>query len=184
MKASGRGPTITHRQLGNILDVEFRDITLEAEHHAARGWGWDEAIPITVWPRTGDGHTGTLSDVRLKRITCRAENSVRTDGTAENPVRNVVLEDVDMTIHKRMRYPGGSFDNRLTAKGRVGLEEDKTPVFSIRNSDGVVMKNCRARCGQNPQPYFSHALEAEQAHNLLLTGFFGEAWHPDADLRS
>ncbi|MFC6647192.1 glycoside hydrolase family 28 protein [Granulicella cerasi] len=38
--SGGRGPTITHRQPGNISDVEFRDIDFLAQHHAARWWGW------------------------------------------------------------------------------------------------------------------------------------------------
>ncbi len=35
-RSGGRGPTITHRQKGNISDVEFTDIEVVAEHHAAR----------------------------------------------------------------------------------------------------------------------------------------------------
>jgi polygalacturonase len=40
--SGGRGPTITHRQPGNIEDFEFREIEVSAEHHAARWWGWGE----------------------------------------------------------------------------------------------------------------------------------------------
>jgi len=47
----GRGPTITHRQRGNISDIEFDDIQVVAQHHAARWWGTGEAINISVRPR-------------------------------------------------------------------------------------------------------------------------------------
>lgn len=49
--SGGRGPTITHRQPGNIENVGFRDIGFLAQHHAARWWGWGEAASVTAWNR-------------------------------------------------------------------------------------------------------------------------------------
>lgn len=73
--SGGRGPTITHRQPGNIEDVEFRDIEFVAQHHAARWWGWGEAASVTAWTRKQGTKLGSLRDVRLKRIRGVAENS-------------------------------------------------------------------------------------------------------------
>ena len=81
-----RGPTITHRHAGNISDIEFADIDVVAEHHAARWWGWGEAVSITVWPRIDGDKAGTLSNVRLRNIKARSENSVRIDATKDNPI--------------------------------------------------------------------------------------------------
>ncbi len=177
--SAGRGPTITHRQRGNISDIEFNDIQVTAEHHAARWWGWGEAICISVRPRVADGQVGTLSDVRLRNIRGRAENSVRIDGTPGNPIRNVLLDKVDITIDKWTNYPGGKFDNRPTAAGDPGLEPHDTPVFSIRNADNVLMKDCTAAWGENRQSYFGPALEVENVKGFRNEHFTGEAAYPD-----
>jgi polygalacturonase len=181
VRSGGRGPTITHRQAGDIYDIEFRDIEVVAQHHAARWWGWGEAISLTAWPRTRDGSVGRLHDVRIRNLTGRAENSVRIDGLKEKPIENVLLENLDVTIDRWTAYPGGMFDNRPTAAGVLGLEPHSTPAYSIRNASRVAVKDCRAHWGANRQEYFSHALEAENAKDLELTHFQGEAAHPERE---
>jgi hypothetical protein len=177
----GRGPTITHRQPGNIHDIEFRDIEVLAQHHAARWWGWGEAISITAWPRTPDGKVGRLSDIRLRNVTGTAENSVRIDGQKHQLIDRVLLENVVITIDRWTKYPGAMFDNRPTASGVPGLEPHPTPAYSIRNASRVELRDCIARWGANRQDYWSHALEAENAPALTLDRFQGNAAHPDRD---
>ena len=182
VRSGGRGPTITHRQAGDIYDIEFRDIEVVAQHHAARWWGSGEAISLTAWPRTREGNVGRLRDVRIRNVTGRAENSVRIDGLKEKPIENVLLENVDITIDRWTTYPGGMFDNRPTASGVPGLEPHTTPAYSIRNASHVVLRDCRAHWGANRQDYFSHALDAENARDLELTRFQGEAAHPEREV--
>jgi hypothetical protein len=176
--ASGRGPTITHRQPGNIEDIEFRDIELTTEHHAARWWGWGEAASITAWPRTTDGKVGSLRNIRLRNIKGRAENSFRIDGQKGQPVEDVLLENVDITIDKWTEWPGGRFDNRPTPPTMEGLEPHGTPVYSIRNAKNVTVRNCVAGWGQQRQDYFTHTLQAENVQGLVLEHFTGQAAHP------
>jgi polygalacturonase len=178
INASGRGPTITHRQAGNIEDIEFRDIELVAEHHAARWWGWGEAVSITAWPRADEGKIGTLRNIRLRNIKGRAENSVRIDGQPHQPIEDVLLDNVDITIDRWTQWPGAHFDNRPTPGSRLGLEPHNTPVFFLRNAKNVTVKDCVARWGEHRQDYFTHALEAENVQNLKLDHFTGEAAHP------
>jgi polygalacturonase len=177
--SSGRGPTITHRQPGNIEDVEFRDIEVTAEHHAARWWGWGEPVSVTAWPRVVDGKVGTLKNVRLRNIKGKGENSVRIDGQANQPVEDVLLENIDMTVDRWTKYPGERFDNRPTAAGVEGLEPHGTPVFSLRNARNVTMKGCTARWGEHREDYFTHALQVENVQNLKMENFTGEAAHPE-----
>jgi polygalacturonase len=174
----GRGPTITHRQRGNISDVEFNDIQVTAEHHAARWWGTGEAINISVRPRVAGAVVGTLRDIRLRNVRGRAENSVRIDGSPGNPIEDVVLDNIAITIDKWTGYPGGNFDNRPTMAGVEGLEPHDTPVFSIRNANRVLMKDCKAKWGATRQPYWGPALEVEDVKNFQLVGFEGEASDP------
>jgi polygalacturonase len=175
---AGRGPTITHRQAGNIWDVEFTDIEVRAEHHAARWWGWGEAVNISVRPRVAGAIVGTLRDVRLRNIKAVAENSVRIDGSPENPIEDVLLENIDITIDKGTSYPGGKFDNRPTASGVEGLEPHDTPGFSLRDAQHVTVRDCKVHWGSNRQPYFGPALEARNVKDLKLEHFEGEASDP------
>jgi len=176
--SSGRGPTITHRQPGNIEDIEFRDIELTTEHHAARWWGWGEAASVTAWPRTPTGHVGSLRNIRLRNIKGRAENSFRIDGQKDQPIEDVLLENVDITIDRWTDWPGGHFDNRPTPPAMEGLEVHGTPVFSLRNARNVTVKGCTARWGSHRQDYFTHALQAEHVAGLKIEHFRGEAADP------
>jgi polygalacturonase len=179
--SGGRGPTITHRQRGNIEDIEFRDIKVVAEHHAARWWGWGEPISVTAWPRTKDGVVGTLRNLRFRRIAGRAENSIRIDGTEDNPVRDVLLEEVDMTVDEWTKFPGGFFDNRPVGPSRAGLEPHRTPVYFLRNAENVTLRNCKAGWGSQRLESYSYALEAVNVKNLKLENFTGAAAFPERD---
>jgi hypothetical protein len=177
--SGGRGPSITHRQKGNIEDIEFRDIEVMAQHHASRWWGWGEAISITAWPRAADATVGYLRNIRLRNIYGRAENSVRIDGQRDQPIEGVLLENVDMTVAKWTMYPGGHFDNRPTIPGVEGLEPHDTPVFSVRHARNVELRHCTARWGKERQPYFSNALQTEDVTGLKLIAFQGQAAFPE-----
>ena len=167
----GRGPTITHRQRGNISDVEFNDIQVVAEHHAARWWGTGEAINISVRPRVAGAVVGTLRDIRLRNIRGRAENSARIDGSPDNLIEDVVMENIDLKIDTWTKYPGGRFDNRPTMAGVEGLEVHDTPVFSLRNAKHVLFKDCTASWGEKRQPYYGKALEVENVEDLKVVHF-------------
>ncbi len=176
--ASGRGPTITHRQKGNIENVEFRDIDIEAEHHAPRWWGWGEAASVTAWPRTADGHVGRVRDIRFKRLRARAENSFRIDGQPKQPIEDVLLEDVSVTIGRWTDWPGEAFDNRPVAPGIPGLETHDTPAFSLRHINGLTLRHCSAQWNDPHQSYWSNALQMRDVHQSRIEGFSGQAAHP------
>lgn len=180
--SGGRGPTITHRQAGNIADVEFRDIEFVAQHHAARWWGWGEAASVTAWTRKEGAKLGSLRDVRMKNIRGAAENSFRVDAHPDMPIRNVLLESCDVTIDRWTQYPGAMFDNRPTQANDPmlepgGLEKHDTPVFFLRNVRGATLRNCTARWGSHLQSYFSYALEAHNVTELKIEHFTGVAAH-------
>ena len=179
--SAGRGPTITQRNEGNIDDVTFQSMTVHAEHHAARWWGWGEAVSVTRWSRTTDGHVGTLRNVKLIGIHGRAENSIRIDGGAAHPIEDVQLKDVAMTIDRWTKWPGDAFDNRPTAPGVPGLEPHTTPAFFIRNCSHVSLDHCTAHWGRNRQTYFSNALEVQQSQGVGITSFSGKAAFPERD---
>jgi hypothetical protein len=105
---------------------------------------------------------------------------VRVNGSKECRIRDVLLENIAITFDRWTQFPGAVFDNRPTT-AYPEIEPHDTPGFSVRYADQVAIKDCRVAWGRNCPASFSHALEADQVTNLELTGFGGEAAHPERD---
>jgi hypothetical protein len=179
MQAS-RGLGIQLRDSANVSDIEFSDIQFTSRYFSDPWWGRGEGISLTAIPRTPQSTIGTLHGVRIRNITGRAENSVRVEGSAASRIQDVTLENVAITLDRWTSYPGGVFDNRPTS-AEPDIEKHATPGFSIRHADQVGLKKCSVAWGKNLPDYFSHALEAEDAHGLEISGFTGRAAHPEHD---
>jgi polygalacturonase len=178
--SSSRGLCIQLRDEGSVSNVVFRDIKFAARHLSNPWWGHGEAISFTAIPRTAATKLGTLQDVLVENVSGQAENSVRVNGSAASRIENVRLKNVAIKFACWTKYPGGLFDNRPT-KVLPPIEPHATPGFSLRCADGVTLDNCTVTWGKNLPDYFGSALEAEDAHDLRLTGFQGEAAHPPRD---
>lgn len=104
------------------------------------------------------------------------------DAHADMPIRDVLLEDCDVTIDRWTQYPGEAFDNRPTRANDPmlepgGLEKHDTPAFFLRNVNGATLRRCTAHWGGHLQSYFSCALEARNVSNLKIEHFQGKAAH-------
>jgi polygalacturonase len=175
-----RGLTIQLRDEGNVCRVTFRDIKFTSRYYSDPWWGRGEAISFTAIPRTNTTVLGCLSNVIVQNVTGLAENSIRVNGTRESPVRDVHFENVSVTFDRWTKYQGGLFDNRPT-RVYAPIETHGNPGFSIRNADNVTLNKCSVHWGGNRPDYFTCALEAEGVTGLRLTGFQGNAAHPDRD---
>jgi polygalacturonase len=180
IRSSSRGLCIQARDEGSVYNIDFRDIQFVSRYHSDPWWGRGEAISLTAIPRGPQGKIGTIHDVRIQNVSGRAENSVRVQGAKESRIRGVTLENVAVTLDRWTEYPGGLFDDRPTT-AYPGIEPHGNPGFSIRYADNVVLKHCSVKWGDKRPDYFTHALEAEAVTGLELTGFTGEAAHPDRD---
>jgi hypothetical protein len=175
-----RGLDIQLRDSASVSDIEFSDIQFVSQYFSDPWWGRGEGISLTAVSRTPLAPIGTLHGVRIRNVTGRAENSVRVDGSAASRIADVTLQNVAVTLDRWTSYPGGVFDNRPTST-EPEIEKHSTPGFSIRHADQIRLGQCSVAWGKNLPDYFSHALEAEDAHGLELTGFSGHAAHPERD---
>ncbi|WP_213982442.1 glycosyl hydrolase family 28 protein [Sphingomonas sp. dw_22] len=172
-----RGCTIQLRDEGNVFNVVFRDIRFTSRYFSAPWWGRGEAISFTAIPRDPGTKLGSIHDVKVERVRGRAENSIRIEGYAPGHVRDVTLEDVDVTFERWTGYPGGMFDNRPT-KAVADIEKHATVGISVRRAERVTLRDCTVRWGADRPDYFTHALHAENAPGLVREGFKGEAARP------
>jgi len=175
-----RGLTIQLRDEGSVSNVVFRDIRFTACYYSDPWWGRGEAISFTAIPRTNTTRLGAIRNVLVQNVTGRAENSVRVYGAGAGHLQGVRFENVAIALDRWTRYPGGVFDNRPT-KVFDPIVRHGTPGFSLVNADNVTLKDCSVRWGGNRPDYFTHALEATGVTDLRLTGFRGQAAHPERD---
>jgi hypothetical protein len=175
-----RGLTIQLRDEGSVYNVVFRNIKFTASCHADPWWGHGEGISLTAMPRTPETAPGTMHNITLQNISGRAENSARIQGSPTARIHEVLFDNVAVTLARWTKYRGGLFDNRPT-KVLTPVEAHGTPGFSIRNADGITLKNCAVRWSGTLPEEFSNALEAESVTGLRLTGFKGPAAHPARD---
>lgn len=134
-------------------------------------------MSVTALPRAPDAPLGTVSGVRFRRLSGRAENSVRLDGSPGSRLRDLTLEELDLTLERWTGFPGGVFDNRPTSQ-RPELLPHGTPGIHLAHADGVTLRGTRIGWGPNRPPYFSYALETEDVTGLRLDGFHGESADP------
>lgn len=180
IKTSCRGCTIQLRDTGTVSNVEFRDIRFVARYFSAPWWGRGEAISFTAIPRTPETKLGSIRDVRVINVTGRAENTFRISGSAQSRIRDVRVENLDLTLDRWTKYPGAQWDNRPTT-AMPDIEPHHTPAIHVRHADNVVLKDCRVGWGRNIPDTFTHALEAEHVTGLQHPGFRGAAAHPSRD---
>jgi hypothetical protein len=181
IRSSCRGLTIQLRDEADVYDILFRDITFKSRYHSDPWWGRGEAISFTALPREAGSRLGQIRDVRVENVTGRAENSVRISGCRESRIRNVVFDDVAVTLDRETKYRGGVWDNRPTTSAYPPIEEHGTPGIAVRYADDVALRRCRIAWGPHRPDYFTHALEARDVTGLTYPGFAGESAHPDRD---
>lgn len=179
IRSSSRGIGIQLRDAGNVQDIEFRDIQLNARFHSDPWWGRGEAISLTAIPRRAGAPVGKLSNIRFRNIQARAENSIRICGSEGNPVTGVTMDNIALTLDRWTRYKGGVWDNRPTPAPDV--EAHATSAYAFRHVGDAKLNRCSVKWGANPPEYFAHALEAEDTTGLSITGFTGTSAHPGRD---
>ena len=150
---SCRGLCIQLRDEGNVFAIVFRDIRFTARYFSAPWWGRGEAISFTAIPRTPETTVGTIHHVTVERVTGRAENSVRIEGSPGARIHDIVLRRVAITLARWTRYPGGVFDNRPPPRCRGS---SRTPRRGSTSATPIASRWKRARCaGDRTRPMAS-----------------------------
>jgi polygalacturonase len=133
IRDSHRGLAIMLRDQGTVENVVFSNLYVETRLFHPDWWGAAEPIYVTALPRTNETRLGTLRNVRFTNIICRGENGAIMHGTAASPPRDVLLENVKISL------------DRWT--GEVGERQDLRPAYgaglSRRPTTGVYGRHLR-----------------------------------------
>lgn len=124
---SNRGIGIQNRDEGTVSDITFSNMTLDCRLFSDVWWGKSEPIYVTSYPRARGNHKdagwrfpkgatqgacGEVSDIRFIDIYSTSENGIFLGCDEPGKIRNVTLDNIDLTLLKPAQYEGGVFDRR------------------------------------------------------------------------
>lgn len=124
---SNRGIGIQNRDEGTVSDITFSNMTLDCRLFSDVWWGKSEPIYVTSYPRARGNHKdagwrfpkgatqgacGEVSDIRFIDIYSTSENGIFLGCDEPGKIRNITLDNVDLTLLKPAQYEGGVFDRR------------------------------------------------------------------------
>ncbi|MCP4609967.1 MAG: glycoside hydrolase family 28 protein [Planctomycetes bacterium] len=191
--ASNRGICIQSRDRGNIENIIFSNMTIDTQLFSAWWWGKAEPICITHMPREAGTELGRVRNITFSNIICNSENSIYIHGWKGNPVEDIVLDNVKVTIEKKTHWQGGWYDPRpgsvFKAKAfkptspeeelnqRKGLYKHKTVGVYCENAKDLTLRDVQVRWGEKRPEYFGSALETHNVEGLVLDNFKGNAAH-------
>lgn len=124
---SNRGIGIQNRDEGTVSDITFSNMTLDCRLFSDVWWGKSEPIYVTSYPRARGNHKdagwrfpkgatkgacGEVSNIRFIDIYSTSENGIFLGCDEPGKIRNVTLDNIDLTLLKPAQYEGGVFDRR------------------------------------------------------------------------
>lgn len=174
---SNRALGIQLRDQGNVENVRFTNIIIETRRFYDRYWGKAEPIYVTAFDRNENIKAGTVKNIFFGNIACKGENGVYISGQANNPVQEIVLDNVRIELEHKSKWEGGIYDKRPCCG--EGLEGRDTAGVYCANAQDVTLRNVNVVWGRNRPDYYGSALEAENVSELQLDNFKGKAAHPD-----
>lgn len=177
VKNACRGLNIQLRDEGHVYNILFQDIKFVSRYHGDPWWGRGESISFTVIPRTPETHIGSISNVIVKNIFGVSENSARICGMPNQPVRNVLFENVTLHVGRWTKYKGGVLDNRPTTVLQE-IEPHDTAGILVRHAKNVTIKNCAVQWIKNIPIYYGPAIWITNASPISIINFRGQSANP------
>ena len=180
---SNRGLCIQARDIGDIENVLFSNMTIETQVQPQKWWGAGEPIYVSNLPRNGNG-TGPLGHVRQIRFSnllCRGENGIYLRGCAQRPLEDIVFDNVRIEVGKTGNLRGGFYDDRpmgmLSAGIFTGIYTNEIAGIHADYTSGLVLRDTTVTWGTE-EDFYGAALESKHAEGLKLENFAGTSAQP------
>ena len=120
---------------------------IETRRFCSDWWGSAEPITITSLRRDENTKCGSVKNVRYRNITCKGENGVLLFSTEDNPIQDILFENVSVEVEKTSKWPCGIYDLRPCID--YGIEEEKNSCFFIRSAENVSFRNVKTTIGDS-----------------------------------
>ncbi|MGN0486147.1 MAG: glycoside hydrolase family 28 protein [Acutalibacteraceae bacterium] len=165
---SNRGISIQIRDGGNVENVSFSNIMISTRRFCPDWWGSAEPIAITAFRRDENTLCGSVKNIRFHNIICRGENGVLVHGTKDNPIKDVVFENVRVILDKTSKWDCGLYDLRPAID--YGLTDSKNSCFYLKNAENVTIEKSYAGYETVCEDY-AYGLYAENVKDLSMQRF-------------
>ncbi len=174
---SNRGLCVQSRDEGDIENVIFSNMTIETGLSPHKWWGAGEPIHISHWPRNKETRLGHVRQIRFSNLLCRSETGAYLQGWSEQPIEDVVFDNVRLEIAKTSGEPGGFYDARPDGLFR-GIYTNTIAGIHGRHLKGLVLRDTRVVWGDRRADYYGPALDLRDVADLRRDTFSGKAAHP------
>jgi polygalacturonase len=171
---SNRGVGVFVRGPGSVENVLFSNLVIRTALVNGSWWGAGEPIHLSVLP-FGGGGTGRIRNVRFAGVSAESESGAVLYGFREGAIEGVVLDGVRLRIGAGPNGPltGGNFDLRPSGASATSVFRHGIPAVFARGVESLTIRNLEADWSGPRAGYFTHAVECENAGNLLLEGVTG-----------
>ncbi len=176
---SNRGISFLNRDGATVEDLLFTDMVIETKMRPMMWWGSGEAIALSSVPRQAGGPAGLVRDIGFNNILCRGESGIYLRGSKDAPLRDLVFNNVQLTLEKTSSIPGGFYDMRPgDSFGATGLDRRDIAGLFAAQVDGLSLRGVAVNWGEHRPAYFGSAVELHQCENVLLDDVTGAAAQP------
>lgn len=164
---SNRGLVIQSRDEGDIENVLFANIIVETEFSPHKWWGAAEPIHISHFPRNARTKLGHVRNIRFSNILCRGESGVFLQGWTNNPIENVVLDNVRVEVARTTTVPGGFYDLRPQGPFKDIFEYPIAGIYA-RNVNRLSLLHTQVVWGEPLDKSYGKSFDQEDIQNLEL----------------
>ncbi len=142
---SNRGLCIQSRDMGDVENILFSNITIETQLQSNKWWGAGEPIHVSHLPRHPDTRLGHVRHIRFSNILCRGESGIYLRGCAAQPLEDIEFDNVRMEVGKTTGQAGGFYDDRPIGSASSGQFEgiytSRVAGIFARQVDGLKLRN-------------------------------------------
>ncbi len=120
---SNRAMGVFVRDGAHIHDIIFEDIQCESHIQSFGHWGCGEAITVNSNIRNQGAYPGLIEDIIFKNIKAISYGAMNFNGMAQEPLKNIVLKNIDLTITAKKDSPA-IYDLRPAIADNIALGEE------------------------------------------------------------
>jgi hypothetical protein len=169
---SNRGLCIQSRDLGDIENVLFSNISIQTELQSNKWWGAGEPIHLSQLPRHPDTQLGHVRHIRFSNILCQGESGIYLHGCAARPLEDIEFDNVRVEVGKTTGEAGGFYDDRPmgSASGGQfeGIYNHRVAGVFAHQVDGLTLRNVQVVWDTPKNDIYGEALDQGDIQNLTL----------------
>lgn len=169
---SNRGLCIQSRDIGDIENILFSNITIETQLQPSKWWGAGEPIHVSHLPRNPDTKLGHVRHIRFSNILCKGESGTYLHGCAAQPLEDIVFDNVRVEVGKITDVPGGFYDDRPIGTGSggqfAGIYTNAIAGIFAREVDGLTLRNTQVIWDTPKKTIYGAALDQAKIQKLTL----------------